>query len=228
VGLAQEMTKRFGRRPRLRVVPDGVRLPHDRQWSEPARDPARPPIVGYAGHLYPWKGVEVLLDALARLPEARGLIVGGHEAEPDLARVRARAESLGISSRITFTGYVDPPRVAPLVATADMLVLPNPPSAIATRFTSPLKLFEYMAAGRPIVASDLPSVREVLHDGVDALLVPAGEPVPMASALRRLIEEPHFASKLARAAWESAAEYGWDRRADRLEAALLEAVKPQR
>ena len=56
-----------------------------------------------------------------------------------------------------------------------MLVLPNPASAISTHFTSPLKLFEYMAAGRAIVASDLPAIREVLRDGENALLVTPGD-----------------------------------------------------
>lgn len=227
VGLAHELTGRFGRRRRMRVVADGVRLPHDREWPAHTVDPSRPPVVAYAGHLYPWKGVELLLDALARLPGARGLIVGGHEAEPDLARVRAHADRLGISSRVTFTGYVDPPRVAPLIAGADVLALPNPASAIATRFTSPLKLFEYMAAGRPIVASDLPSIREVLHDNVNAMLVEPGDAEALAAAIGRLIDDRQLASRLARAAWEGAAQYGWDRRADRLEAALREAVKPR-
>jgi glycosyltransferase involved in cell wall biosynthesis len=223
VGLAQEMTSRFGRRPRVRVAPDGVRLAKDRVWQEPTR--ATPPVVAYAGHLYPWKGVEVLLDALARVPAARGLIIGGHEAEPDLRRVRDHAERLGISSRVTFTGYVEPPRVAPLLREAAVLALPNPPSAIATRFTSPLKLFEYMAAGRPIVASDLPSVREVLHHESDALLVEPGNAGALAAAITRILEDRALASRLARAAWDAAPEYGWDRRADRIEAVLLEATK---
>lgn len=226
-GLAHEMTTRFGRRPRLRVVADGVRLPRDRKWHDVARDASRPPVVAYAGHLYPWKGVEHVLDALARVPDARALIIGGHEAEPDLARVRTHAGQLGLLGRVTFTGYVDPPCVAPLLAEADILALPNPASAIATRFTSPLKLFEYMAAGRPIVASDLPSIREVLHDNVSALLVEPGNSDALASAIRRLIDDPQLAARLARAAWDGAAQYSWDRRADRLEAALLEAVKPR-
>ena len=227
VGLAHEMTTRFGKRPRLRVAADGVRLLRDREWREPARDAAKAPVVAYAGHLYPWKGVELLLDALARVPAAQGLIVGGHEAEPDLARVRAHAERLGVSPRVTFTGYVDPPRVAPLVSEADILVVPNPSSAIATRFTSPLKLFEYMAAGKPIIASALPSIREVLQHDVNAVLVEPGSAEALASGIQRLIDDPVLAARIARGAWDAAAQYGWDRRADRLEAALLEAVKPR-
>jgi len=65
-------------------------------------------VVGYAGHLYAWKGVDVLLEALVRLPDVQGLIIGGHQAEPDLARVKSLAERLGLSGRITFTGLVEP------------------------------------------------------------------------------------------------------------------------
>jgi glycosyltransferase involved in cell wall biosynthesis len=228
VGLAQDMTARFGRRPRLRVVADGVRLGSERAWRDAPPDALIHPIVAYAGHLYPWKGVEILLDALARVPAARGLIVGGHEEEPDLARIRTHAERLGLLSRVTFTGYVDPPRVANLIAGATILVLPNPTSAISSRFTSPLKLFEYMAAGRPIVASDLPSIREVLHHGVDALLVEPGNADALASAIRRLTEDRGLAARIGRAAWDAVPEYSWERRAERLEAVLLEAATAQR
>jgi glycosyltransferase involved in cell wall biosynthesis len=178
------------------------------------------PVVAYAGHLYAWKGVDVLLEALAQVPKARGLIVGGHAKEPDLARLTARASGLGIGDRVTFTGMVEPPRVARLLRQADVLALPNPASAISTRFTSPLKLFEYMAAGRPIVASDLPSIREVLQDEVNALLVAPGNPDLMAAAIERLIRDPALSARLAAAALAAAPAYSWDRRAERLEELL--------
>jgi glycosyltransferase involved in cell wall biosynthesis len=161
--------------------------------------------------------VEVLLRALARLPDARGLIVGGHPKEPDLARLKALATTLAIDGRVTFTGLVEPGRVRELLKEADILALPNPPSAISTRFTSPLKLFEYMAAGRPIVASDLPSVREVLHHEIDALLVPPGDHEAMAAAVERLLADRALSARLAEAALAAAPAYSWDRRAERLE-----------
>ena len=105
-----------------------------------------------------------------------------------------------------------------------MLALPNPASAISTRFTSPLKLFEYMAAGRAIVASDLPSIREVLHDGVDALLVVPGDANDLADALRRLLGDPALAAQLARAAFDAAPQYSWARRAERLETLFTEVT----
>jgi glycosyltransferase involved in cell wall biosynthesis len=172
--------------------------------------------------------VDVLLEALARLPDVQGLIVGGHQAEPDLARMKSLAERLGLSGRITFTGLVEPTRVAGLLMQADVLVLPNHASAISTRFTSPLKLFEYMAAGRPIVASDLPSIREVLRDGSNALLIPPGDVGALAEAIERLLADPELAAKLARAAKGEVPAYSWERRAERLEALFADVIASSR
>jgi glycosyltransferase involved in cell wall biosynthesis len=180
--------------------------------------------VAYAGHLYAWKGVDVLLEAIARIPDATGLIIGGHSAEPDLERTKLVAERLGITARVTFTGLVEPVRVAELLTQADVLALPNPASAISTRYTSPLKLFEYMAARRPIVSSDLPSIREVLRDGVNALLVPPGDPVALSNAITRLFNDQALAARLAEAAFEQVPNYSWDRRAERLDGLLSETI----
>ena len=210
--LMDDLASRFGPRQRIAVVPDGVRMA---QRTPPPMP--QDPVVGYAGHLYAWKGVDVLLHALAQVPEAKGLIVGGHAAEPDLARVQQLADQLGVRQRITFTGLVEPSHVAEHLAQAMILVLPNPASAISTHFTSPLKLFEYMAAGRAIVASDLPSIREVLTGDVNALLVTAGDPAALAAGLRRLLTDRQLAERLARAAFHEADRYTWARRAERLE-----------
>ncbi len=228
-GLAQDLEPRFGARPRIAVIPDGVRL-EPGNTAGPGGPPAagRRPVVAYAGHLYAWKGVDVLLEALAGVPEADGLIVGGHEREPDLARTREVVERLAIAGRVTFTGRVDPPRVRELLAAAAVLVLPNPESAISSRFTSPLKLFEYMAAGRPIVASDLPAIREVLTPDVHAVLVAPGNAAALAAGIRRVLSDPALGARLGSAAASAALDYTWDRRAERLEAVLLDVTGGRR
>ncbi|HXW05381.1 MAG TPA: glycosyltransferase family 4 protein [Vicinamibacterales bacterium] len=225
-GLADTLCERYGPRPRLAVVPDGTRL---RPEAQPAScGGTRPVTVGYAGHLYAWKGVDVLLEALARVPEVRGLIVGGHGGEPDLARVKALSERLGLAGRLTLTGLVAPPRVAELLRSADILVLPNQESAISTRFTSPLKLFEYMAACRAIVASDLPAVREVVTHETDVLLAAPGDPESLAGAIRRLARDEALRERLAAAARARVEHYTWERRAARLEALLREVAGASR
>ena len=213
-GLARALSERLGARPRLAVVPDGTRISSVAHHSVAGSTVT----VGYAGHLYPWKGVDVLVEALARVPDVRGLIIGGHEKEPDLERVRALAARLGVSDRIEFAGQIAPAAVAARLQEADILTLPNPASAISSHATSPLKLFEYMAAGRAIVASNLPSIGEVLVDDVNAVLVTPGDAEALAAGISRLAADPAERQRLGSAARDGVAEYSWDRRAERLEA----------
>jgi glycosyltransferase involved in cell wall biosynthesis len=220
-GLADELAERFGAREGLAVVPDGARGRPDRPWVP--RAASSPGIAGYSGHLYPWKGVDLLLDALAELPGIGGLIVGGHPQESDLSRLQDRARRLGLASRVTFTGMVAPGDVAAQLESADVLVLPNPATAVSARYTSPLKLFEYLAMGRPIVASDLPAFREVVRDRENALLFEPGSAAALAAALRVALGDRPLAERIARGARATAREYTWDRRAERLEALFDEA-----
>lgn len=241
-GLARELERHFGPRPRMAVVADGVRAPEHADQGR-AADPAAhadrinsaatlpdapgtttdtPFTIGYAGHLYPWKGVELIIEAVTALADTRGLIVGGHEQEPDLARIKQLAVQLDCASRVTFTGPIPPADVAARLRDADVLILPNPPSAISSDFSSPLKLFEYMASGRPIVASDLPAFREVLRDGENALLVEAGNPQALVAGITRLKQDPDLGARLARQAGDDVREFTWARRAERLEALFRE------
>ena len=221
-GLMKDLTDRFGPRERAEVIPDGVRLITARRFTPPRV--AAAPLVTYAGHLYPRKGVDVLLEALTRAPHLRARIIGGHPAESDLGRLKALAGRLGIESRVEFTGYVHRTAVAGLLEQADVLVLPHTATPVSQRYASPLKLFEYMAAGKPIVASDLSAVREILRDGQNACLVAPGDAAALAEGIARALADRSFAERIARAAYEEAASYTWERRAERLEH-LLEKVR---
>ena len=184
--LLRDLHDLFGPRPRLRVVPNAVRLDPGHTYVPPEH--TGPPTVAYAGHLYPWKGADVVVDALARLPCVRGLFIGGRTGESDIDRLRSRVRRYGLTDRVTFTGEVPPPDVGPLLARADILVLPTLDTPHA-RYTSPMKLFEYMAASRPIVASDLPALREIVEHGDTAVLVAAGDPSAFAAGIRSLLDE---------------------------------------
>jgi len=213
--LADDLAARYGARERLFVVPDGADCP----TAVPPISAGRP-VAGYAGHLYPWKGVDIFLAALSHAPNVHGLIIGGHPGEPDLARVRTLVERYGVGARVRVTGLVPPSEVRGRLAAATMLVLPNTRSTLSERYTSPLKLFEYLAMGRPILASDLPAIREVLTHERTALLVPPGDPAALASAMQRLAGDQGLADRLGAAAAALAPEYSWDRRAEKLERAF--------
>jgi glycosyltransferase involved in cell wall biosynthesis len=218
----QELEDRFGPRSNSAVVPDGVRLSPARTRAPSTS--AGPFTIAYAGHLYPWKGVDVVIDALAELPDARLRIVGGHPGEHDHVRLDERARAQGVEPRVTFTGWLPPTSVAAELAQAHALVLPNPRTLVSERYTSPLKLFEYLAAGRPIVASDLASLREVLRDEENALLVEPGSPAALAAALMRVRDQPELSERLAAQAFADAAHFGWDTRAERLSLVIESAL----
>jgi len=168
--------------------------------------------------------VDIVIEAVAALTDTRGLIIGGHEAEPDLARLDKLARDLDCRSRVTFTGLLTPGEARRRLQDAHVLVVPNPRSAISTEFTSPLKLFEYMAAGRPIVASDLPSIREVLTDGYNALLVEPENPQALTDGVRRIKDDSALGERLAAQALQDVREFTWERRAARLEGLLQQVV----
>jgi glycosyltransferase involved in cell wall biosynthesis len=217
-GIRDSFAEAYGERPRVHVVPNGCDPPEAPFDGLP---PGEPEIL-YAGQLYPWKGVDVLVEAFARVPRGRLVILGGLEGEHDTARVRALVDRLSLEARVDMPGLVPQARVADALRRASVVVVPFLRTAMTERHTSPLKAFEAMAAGRAIVASDLPSTREVLRHGHTAWLVPPGDAAALAEGLRRVIDDRALAVALARAAHAAAPAYGWPARAQALMRAMGE------
>ncbi len=216
----QELEDRFGTRRNAAVIPDGVRLDTDTPRTFPGPPPSAVPLAIYAGQLYPWQGVDGLIDAVALLPGVHARFIGGHPGEGDRARLEARARERGVADRVGFTGSVTPSAVRAELTQAHVLVMPSTRTHRSERYTSPLKLFEYMAAGRPIVASNLSALREVLRHDDNALLVDPDSPQALADGIARLLGDTALADRLARRAHQDVADYGWETRALRLEAVL--------
>ncbi|MEM7482241.1 MAG: glycosyltransferase family 4 protein [Acidobacteriota bacterium] len=171
--------------------------------------------VGYVGHLYPGRGIEIVAELATRLPQADFHVVGGRPQ--DVAAWQSRAER----PNLTFHGFVPPGRLAAHYRRFDLLLMPYQHRvAVASggsdtaAYMSPMKMFEYMATGTAIVSSDLPVLREVLTDGDDAVLVPADEPNAWEAAVRRLADDAEERRRLGRRAREHLlSHHTWDARA---------------
>lgn len=219
-GIRETFEGEHGPRPRTRVVPNGCDVPEDRTF--PGLASGAPPRILYAGQLYPWKGVDVLVEAMASVPSARLVILGGLDGEADWKRIAALVDARGLRGRTEMPGTVPQVRVAEELRRATVVAVPFLHSTMTQRHTSPLKAFEAMAAGRAIVATDLPSSREFLRHEENALLVPPGDPAALARGLTAVLEQPALAERLARTAYAEAPRYSWDARARQLRELLLE------
>ncbi|MEK7643835.1 MAG: glycosyltransferase family 4 protein [Patescibacteria group bacterium] len=175
------------------------------------------PIVMYAGHLYDWKGARVLALAAARLEGVKVIFVGGTESD-----IQSFTKKYGMCHNISVLGQ-KPHSLIPLyLKAADVLVLPNSkksdnPRAIPYSIydTSPIKLFEYMASNRPIVASDLPSIREIL-DETTAVFFRPDDADDLAVKISSVLSESANAEIRANRAMEIVQEFTWDNRARRI------------
>jgi glycosyltransferase involved in cell wall biosynthesis len=181
------------------------------------------PIAVYAGRINAEKGLDQLF-AVARLrPEILFLLVGS-EGEGPIER-----EAAG-PSNVRMLPWQAPGALAPWLYAADVLLIP-PASAPLERFSNcvlPMKLFSYLAAGRPILAPVAPDTAELLRDGDTACLVPPDDPPAAAEALDRLLGDARLAGRLAAGAARLAAGLTWDHRAAKIKAFLerrLEAVR---
>jgi glycosyltransferase involved in cell wall biosynthesis len=213
-------------RERLLVTPNGVDLeryvhgPDERATARAALGlGAELPgevVLGFVGYYRDWHRLDLVLAALARpeLAKARLVLVGEGPARADLER---RAQALGLAQRVSFAGprpHADVPACLPAF---DVALVPaiNP-------YASPLKLFEYMAAARAVIAPDQPNLREVLVHGEDALLVPPGDGEALADALARLCADPGLRARLGVAAEAKvrALDLTWSANARRVVAAV--------
>ena len=210
-GIRDTFVESYGRRGPTTVVPNGCDVPEDRKF--PGLPSARPPRVLYAGQLYPWKGVDVLVEAMTEVPEAQLVILGGLDGEADWKRIQALVDARGLRERTEMPGTVPQVRVAEELHRATVVAVPFLRSTMTERHTSPLKAFEAMAAGRAIVATDLPSSREFLRDGENARLVPPGDVEALSRALQELLAAPELAARLACTAYAEAPQFSWDARA---------------
>jgi glycosyltransferase involved in cell wall biosynthesis len=229
VAVSREMARLLEEVPaargRVRVVANGVDPERFRPGLEP-RVRAGDGIftVGFAGSLKPWHGLPTLVEAFAEFHAGdagtRLLVVGDGPLREELEDT---IDERGLSGATHLTGAVEPADVPGFLASMDAAVAPYPDPEDGSFYFSPLKVYEYMAAGLPVVASRTGDLADLLEDGRCGILCAPGDTRDFAGALRRLRADPDLRRRLGGAARARiVAECTWDRVVDR----LLEAALP--
>jgi glycosyltransferase involved in cell wall biosynthesis len=179
---------------RITVIPNGIdRSVFPRSPYRP--QPEGPVTIGFIGFMRDWHGLDTVIASLAAEPADPPirLIIAGDG--PARAALESQAAALGVRSLVQFVGVQPRCAVPGLIQQFDIALQPR-----AVAYASPLKLFEYMAGGRAIVAPDQPNIREILKDGETALLFDPNQPGTLWSAIRRLAGDPALREKIGTAA----------------------------
>jgi glycosyltransferase involved in cell wall biosynthesis len=191
---------------KVRVVPNGVDVDRFVRRKSPSRSGAF--TIGFVGTLKPWHGTDLLLKALRHVlaagVDARILIVGDG---PERDALQSLVSELGVSARVTFTGAVPPLQIAELLERMDVAVAPYP--RLDGFYFSPLKVYEYMAAALPVIASDIGQLASLVTHGRNGLLVAPGDICQLSSAIIRLHRDPRLCDSLGNAGFETAKHYTW-------------------
>ena len=217
-GLRDELLQHGVPTYKILVAPDAVDLRNFdiSQSQEELRKKLNLPLdknlIFYTGHLYGWKGAHVLAQAAKHLSDQELVcFLGG--TDEDIKKFKAE---FGVVKNIKILGRVASFEVPKYLKAADILALPNSASKkISTHYTSPMKLFEYMAAGKPIVASALPSIREILND-TNSVLVEPDDPSQLAVGIQKILENNDFSRSLGSQALVDVKKYTWEKRAENI------------
>jgi len=206
----------------VQVAPNGVDLDRYKNLQSPVESRRRigldeKPTLGFTGHIYPGRGADLLFELAKRMPEVNFLWVGG-TPEP-LAYWREKVAEAGISN-VTMTGFVENSRLPLYQAAADVLLMPYDRSISASsgqdiaEVINPMKMFEYMAAGRAILSADLPVIREVLNERNAAFCEP-GDADAWERVLHNLLANSPLRLALGAQARKDVERYTWLARAER-------------
>jgi len=212
---------------RILINPNGVdtdRFDPDRLQQERGRIRRRLGVgadqllAGFVGTFGPWHGAEVLAEAIGNVEASsptRFLFIGDG---PRRRQAEAILDRNGRADRVTFTGMVGFDETPGLLAACDLCLSPHVPNPDGSPFFgSPTKLFEYMASGRPVIASELGQIGEVLRHDRTAWLVPPGDPGSLAQAIVELERRPELRERLGREARRDAERaHSWAAHVDRI------------
>ena len=171
-------------------------------------------LVVYTGHLYEDRGIEELVESAKFLDDNTVVIIVGGLPK-DVKRVRSQVNESGLSGKVIVLGNLPSSLIPSYQLSADVLVMPYSEKWQLKQWSSPMKMFEYMASKRPIVASDFPIIREVLNEK-NSVLVRPGSAVDLAEGIKKYLGDASYSASTAQKAFEDVGEYTWEKRANRI------------
>ena len=168
-------------------------------------------IAMYCGHLYKGRGIEYILDAAKILKNVMFMIIGGFPS--DVSYWKKYANNMGLVN-VVFTGFVENEMVPTYLKAADILLMPYTKDTPTYRWMSPLKLFEHMAVGKPIIATDLEAIKNKIKNMETGILIKEKDGKEIANAIRLILDNKELANKLARNAVKEVEKYSLRKRAE--------------
>lgn len=217
--LAESYILRGLPREKVIVAFDGVDLERFGQnlSKETARSKVGLPldlkVAAYVGQLYENRGIEEIYHCAREMADVLFILVGGWDT--DVRRRRQEIEQLRLPN-VHIVGFVPNAQVPLYLAASDVLLMPYSEQVSTVHWMSPMKMFEYMAANRPIVAPNLAAVKQVLQDNRNGVLVAPDNAKALSSAIRLLLDNDTFAERLACQAYQDVQGYTWLKRANRV------------
>ena len=184
------------------------------------------PTAVFVGTFRLWHGLDLVIEAFRKVsqknPNFRLLLIGDG---PQYDEIQRLVNDYGIADKVVFTGKVAHAEVAPLMKLAQVALV-NPRLSPASAAQSPLKLFEYMAGAKAVIAPDVPNIQRIVTDGVNGLLIPPNDADLLADAMLRLLSDLEFSEKIGTTAQNKAlAEFSWDTTVERIEVIMKRLIE---
>lgn len=176
----------------------------------------------YSGGLHRFKGVDLMIETAKALPHVLFAFAGGTEAQVATYRELARQQHV---TNVELVGYLTQDKLGSLLQAADLLVHPHLLSPEAT-FTSPLKFFDYLASGTPIVATEIPPLMEFKSAGVVAGWCPANQPNPLADCIAHVLQSHPYRPDGYRESAEFVQQFSWENRISRILSHVAPSLRP--